>query len=118
MPNSDDTVALRPGREGSNDPGTPGDEPTEPVADLDSGGDAGAMFRTGGFADRYRRGQLLGAGGMGEVRLYDDLATGRAVAMKVIRGGEAASAARRFAREARIQAQLEHPAIVPVYDLG
>src|SRR4051812_48130557 len=103
MPNSDDTIALRPARDVSTDPPHDGDSPTEPIADLDETGDAEAMFRIGGFAERYRRGPVLGTGGMGEVRLYDDLATGRAVAVKVIRGGQAAAAARRFAREARIQ---------------
>ena len=32
--------------------------------------------------------------------------------------GDASSLRRRFEREARVQAQLEHPSVVPVYDLG
>ena len=138
MPNSDETLVLH--RRQAADaptldapvapapvaiaPARAGDAAeTLPLVDVgaDAGaelGDASAMFRTAGFADRYRRGALLGAGGMGEVRLFDDRASGRAVALKAIRGGQHAAAARRFAREARIQAQLEHPAIVPVYDLG
>jgi eukaryotic-like serine/threonine-protein kinase len=67
-----------------------------------------------GFAKRYRMLDLLGAGGMGEVQLCRDGHVGRDVAMKRVRsGGEA-----RFLREARVQGQLEHPSIVPVYDLG
>jgi hypothetical protein len=41
------------------------------------------------------------------------------VAMKLLRKEAATADARmRFEREARVQGQLEHPAIVPVYDLG
>ena len=45
---------------------------------------------------------------------------GRDIAMKVIRAerGGHADARTRFMREARVQGQLEHPSIVPVYDLG
>jgi serine/threonine protein kinase len=88
------------------------------LADVD-GGEPASMFRAASFADRYRDGGALGAGGMGEVRNYADRVTGRSVAMKTIRRDrEAGTGFRRFAREARIQAQLEHPAIVPVYDVG
>ena len=67
---------------------------------------------------RYQPHEMLGAGGMGEVRLHVDRRIGRRVARKTLRAeNEAALARRRFLREARIQGQLEHPAIVPVYDL-
>ncbi|MGH7330123.1 MAG: serine/threonine-protein kinase, partial [Polyangiaceae bacterium] len=72
------------------------------------------------FADRYNASSVLGEGGMGEVRLCRDARIGRDVAMKVIRtdrGGQAELRAR-FLREVRVQGQLEHPSIVPVYDLG
>ena len=76
-------------------------------------------FTGGRFSERYERGGLLGVGGMGEVRTWRDRATGRDVAVKSIRADRPdAEARRRFAREARIQAQLEHPSVVPVYDLG
>lgn len=55
---------------------------------------------------------------MGEVRLTRDARIGRHVAVKRLLeplSGEATR--RRFLREARIQGQLEHPAVVPVYDL-
>src|SRR3970282_1169113 len=74
--------------------------------------DAGAI--------RYRHARELGRGGMGEVRLADARRIGRQVAVKSLRErarGDAGASAR-FLREARIQGQLEHPAIVPVYDLG
>ncbi len=69
---------------------------------------------------RYDIRTLLGEGGMGEVRLCTDLHIGREVAMKAMRPAQLARAdlRARFLREARIQGQLEHPAIVPVYDLG
>jgi serine/threonine-protein kinase len=57
---------------------------------------------------------------MGEVRLCHDRVVGREVALKVLRPQSAAAheARERFVREARVQGQLEHPAVVPVYDLG
>src|SRR5262249_13091427 len=59
-------------------------------------------------------------GGMGEVRLCTDRRIGRAVAMKLIRPENArrAKLRARFLFEAKVQGQLEHPAILPVYDLG
>ncbi len=72
------------------------------------------------FKDRYSSRDLLGEGGMGEVRLTRDARIGREVAMKVVRpgAGSRSDMRSRFLREARVQGQLEHPAIVPVYDLG
>lgn len=69
---------------------------------------------------RYRDLGLLGRGGMGEVRLCRDERIGRNIALKVIRKSRASRARprARFEREAKIQGQLEHPAVVPVYDLG
>jgi hypothetical protein len=77
----------------------------------------GPAFQPRSFADRYQPRRALGAGGMGEVRLYHDHAIGRDVALKLIRPHRGATE-RRFVQEARVQGQLEHPAIVPVYDLG
>ena len=72
-----------------------------------------------GFAARYVNEAPLGQGGMGEVRLYRDARMGRAVAMKILRTFKDDPEVRaRFLREAQIQAQLEHPAVVPVYDMG
>jgi serine/threonine-protein kinase len=57
---------------------------------------------------------------MGEVRLSFDGWIGRAVATKTIlrRAGATQATRERFLREARVQGQLEHPSIVPVYDVG
>jgi serine/threonine-protein kinase len=69
---------------------------------------------------RYLDRGVLGRGGMGEVRLVQDRALGREIAVKSIRVGLSGSGGmrERFLREARIQGQLEHPSIVPVYELG
>ncbi|MDD9935714.1 MAG: protein kinase [Myxococcales bacterium] len=72
-----------------------------------------------GFAARYADVGWLGRGGMGEVRLCLDRRTERDVAVKRIDGAMRNDRVRaRFLREARIQAQLDHPTIVPVYDIG
>jgi len=103
----------------SADDGSLGELATLHDIDGISAGGAATAFAVGGFAQRYQRREEIGAGGMGEVHAWRDRATGREVAMKTIRGGRRdAIAALRFAREARVQAQLDHPSIVPVYDVG
>jgi eukaryotic-like serine/threonine-protein kinase len=68
---------------------------------------------------QYAYGDLIGKGGMGEVVLARDKRVGRDVALKRLRSAEPTDEeVARFLREARIQARLEHPAIVPVYELG
>ncbi|CAN5423737.1 hypothetical protein BH09MYX1_BH09MYX1_57730 [soil metagenome] len=69
--------------------------------------------------ERYAFRKTLGVGGMGEVRLCHDDRIGREIALKVMRDEHSGyDAATRFVREARVQGQLEHPSVVPVYDLG
>ena len=72
------------------------------------------------FSERYLDRRMLGEGGMGEVRLCADLRIGREVAVKVMHPDHETRAdmRARFEREARIQGQLEHPSVVPVYELG
>ncbi|HOX42732.1 MAG TPA: protein kinase [Myxococcota bacterium] len=74
----------------------------------------------------------LGRGGIGRVLVALDTHLGRQVALKELLGGagglsaDAAGSPRqataaplvRFLREARVTGQLEHPGIVPVYELG
>src|ERR1044071_2138092 len=67
----------------------------------------------------YLLGETIGRGGMGAVIAAQDLRIGREVAVKRMTamtpdGDQVA----RFLREARIQARLEHPAIVPVHELS
>jgi eukaryotic-like serine/threonine-protein kinase len=67
----------------------------------------------------YQLGEVIGRGGMGEVLLAEDRRIGRKVALKRMRASEPTDEAlARFLREARIQARLDHPAIVPVHELG
>ncbi len=69
---------------------------------------------------RYELGELLGRGGMAEVRKGVDKRLGRAVAVKRLRTDLASDATfqARFRREAQSSASLNHPAIVAVYDTG
>ena len=61
----------------------------------------------------------IGQGGMGTVYRARDRELGREVALKVIRLPEGSpDVAARMLREARTLAQLEHPGIVPVHDVG
>ena len=70
--------------------------------------------------ERYGAAEALAAGGMGEVAVLGDRWIGREVAKKSMRPEIAGSsnALARFLREIRVQGQLEHPSIVPVYDVG
>jgi serine/threonine-protein kinase len=71
------------------------------------------------LAARYVVGGVLGKGGMGEVSAARDRDVGRDVAVKRMRAAAPPAAdVARFVREARIQGRLDHPAIVPVIDLG
>jgi hypothetical protein len=69
---------------------------------------------------RYRFLVLLAQGGMGEVWRGLDMRLERGVALKVLPEHAFAEAGSRacFEEEARFVSQLEHPSIVPVYDLG
>ena len=69
---------------------------------------------------RYELGELLGRGGMAEVRKGTDLRLGRTVAVKRLRTDLASDATfqARFRREAQASASLNHPSIVAVYDTG
>ncbi|MGE0784591.1 MAG: serine/threonine-protein kinase [Sandaracinaceae bacterium] len=69
------------------------------------------------FSDRYEMLGVLASGAMSEIRLCRDRPFAREVAMKVLRAHRPSSRWR-FLREARVQGQLSHPAIVPVYDFG
>jgi serine/threonine-protein kinase len=88
--------------------------PTPPL----SGPPAAEAPRTG--AERYTRIRLYARGGIGQVWLARDEALGREVALKELRPETASHPAhrQRFLEEARVTGQLEHPGIVPVYELA
>jgi tetratricopeptide (TPR) repeat protein len=97
--------------------------PTEPPVDSnlttgDGGPGAAAMAPPSG--PRYLLGGELARGGMGVVYRATDSTLVREVAVKVLheRFAPDSGTARRFADEARIMAQLQHPGIPPVHDLG
>jgi eukaryotic-like serine/threonine-protein kinase len=68
--------------------------------------------------DRYVIGGRIGRGGMGVVMAARDQQLGRDVAIKRMLATPSPTATARFLREATIQGRLEHPAIVPVHELG
>lgn len=70
-------------------------------------------------SDRYSERAVLGAGGMGKVLLAHDARINREVAVKQLHADRelAPEERARFLREAMVQGQLEHPSIVPVYDI-
>jgi eukaryotic-like serine/threonine-protein kinase len=77
----------------------------------------GGRRRVGG---RYELGELLGRGGMAEVRKGTDVRLGRVVAVKRLRTDLASDPTfqARFRREAQSSASLNHHSIVSVYDTG
>jgi serine/threonine-protein kinase len=73
-----------------------------------------------GEEGRYVLRGLRAVGGVGEIWLAHDADLDRDVALKLLRPDRAAGPAleARFLHEARITARLQHPGIVPVYDLA
>ena len=74
----------------------------------------------GQLLGHYRIIRPLGYGGTATVFLAEDINLQREVAVKVYVPGEGDTKdfLRRFTREARVLAQLDHPNILPVYDYG
>ncbi|MFW5858418.1 MAG: protein kinase domain-containing protein [Planctomycetota bacterium] len=69
---------------------------------------------------RYRILDVLGQGGMGRVYRAQDESLGRTVALKVLLPvpGAPADFAKRFLREARAAASINHPNVITCYDVG
>ena len=83
---------------------------------------AGTADSEGGVAKAGRRYALRtfhAAGGIGEIWKAQDADLGREVAIKRLQSKTSGSDVhrKRFLREARITGQLEHPGVVPVYEL-
>ncbi len=77
--------------------------------------------------NRYSPIKDIGSGGIGRVILAFDIHTGRNIAIKELLLQTAGQSGKnstispdeaRFLREARLTAQLEHPSIIPVYEIG
>ena len=66
---------------------------------------------------RYRLGSIIGSGGVADVYRADDVVSGEAVAVKVLRN-LTGSDLRRFELEARALERLRHRAIVRLRDVG
>jgi tRNA A-37 threonylcarbamoyl transferase component Bud32 len=97
-------------------PRGPGHAPTEPK----TGGRA-TEFAVGDRIGRYVVLGRLGQGGMGVVHSAYDPQLDRKVAIKLLRTGiniATAEARARMVREAKAIAQLSHPNVVAVYDVG
>ncbi|MFJ9696777.1 protein kinase [Kitasatospora sp. NPDC101183] len=73
-------------------------------------------------AGRYELATLIGQGGMGQVWAAHDNVLDRRVAVKLLRtdrlpeGEERDAVRRRFVRECRVTAQVDHPGLVTVHD--
>ncbi len=91
-----------------------------PPADLAliAEGDSGEIPKPQGDRPRYRMMARLGEGGMGEVYLAFDQDLRRQLALKTVRAESDKPQIWRFLKEAQVLGQLDHPNIVPVYEMG
>ena len=69
-------------------------------------------------SDKYTLGREIARGGLGRVVEAQDREIGRTVAFKLLLDGAPLELVERFRREGRLTGRLEHPNIVPVYDVG
>ena len=78
------------------------------------------MIEVGSTVGGYRVERLLGRGGMGVVYEAVQVSLDRRVALKVLRPELAEDAAfvDRIRREGTVQAALEHPHVLDVYEVG
>ncbi len=88
-------------------------------ADLGDGMHLEVKVPTQEDVTKYEVGELLAEGGTGPIHSAQELSTGRVVAFKMPTAGVLDEQRRRqFLHEARITAQLDHPGVVPVYEVG
>src|SRR5262245_52265981 len=71
-------------------------------------------------AGRYDLGGEIGRGGVGVVLRASDPTLGRELAVKLLRDDQLDNPrlVRRFVEEAQVGGRLQHPGVVPVYELG
>ncbi len=79
-----------------------------------------AMPKAAEAGERYQLAGEIARGGMGAVLRGRDVELGRELAIKVLleKYVDRPEVARRFIEEAQIGGQLQHPGVVPVYDIG
>ncbi|MCM8536137.1 MAG: serine/threonine-protein kinase [Lentisphaeraceae bacterium] len=72
------------------------------------------------ISERYAESRTVGQGGMGLIRAVEDKNLHRTLAMKILSSKflDDPSISNAFIEEARITAQLQHPNIIPVHDIG
>ena len=68
--------------------------------------------------ERYYNFTYYCSGGLKNIQRCTDRKTGREVAMAILKDDADAAKKESFLREARLSAMLQHPNIVPVYDIG
>ncbi len=95
------------------------------LRDTAPGEQPGPIVRPQGGADadssiRYRIDGEIARGGMGAILKGRDPDLGRDVALKVLRDDlrDDSAMVRRFVEEAQIGGQIQHPGVVPIYELG
>jgi len=94
--------------------------------DLIKGTDVNAKLSESGVApvqdieEKYLVQETIGQGGMGKICKVDDKNLNRTLAMKILapKNIKDASIGEAFIEEARITAQLQHPNIIPIHDIG
>ncbi len=98
----------------------PGSGPSSPFSGAPNFNALIATILTDKASERYVIGDVIARGGMGAIHDVRDCNSRRDVVMKVVLPNKRVSIPTilRFIREAQITAQLEHPNIVPVYELG
>jgi eukaryotic-like serine/threonine-protein kinase len=81
---------------------------------------SGALLQLHGEASRYQLAGEIARGGMGAVFKGRDVDLGRDIAVKVLLETHQGKSEllQRFVEEAQIAGQLQHPGVVPVYELG
>jgi len=94
--------------------------PTDPTAASTASSGSPRQLRAGAELSGYRIDGLLGCGGMATVYCATQLSLHRRVALKVLAEDRTTDPCwtERFRREALMQAQLDHPNVVEVYEAG
>jgi len=99
---------------------TPSSKSSDDVASTVGEGEVGET--TSGFSPppRYRELRVIATGGTGDIVECDDMELGRRIAIKTARrdGVTDPQIQEMLRREACLTGRLEHPNIVPIYDMG